>query len=732
MNNVLQINDWEIKKFLRVVLAIQLAMWGIIGFDVIGFQIPILRELIAFIYLTFIPGILILRVLRLHRLGSIETLLYAVGLSIATVMFTGLLANVLCPLLGISAPISITPLIITISVVVLTLCVLTYVRDKDFSNSSFVDIKEVLSPPALFLCLIPILVLLGTYLVNFHQNNLLLIVIIFLVSVVVVLIAFNKFIPKRFYPLAILAIAISLLWHKSLISTHLWGWDIQNEYYLANLVIEGSYWNSTIPHHANAMLSIVMYAPVFSIVASMDLTWVFKITYPLLFSLVPLGLYRVFQKQTNDRIAFFSCFFFVSLFTFYGEMLQLARQQIAELFLVLLVLLMVSKNMHKIKRSFLFIVFGLSLAVAHYGLSYIYMFSLICAWLILVLMGNPTVKELRDNLSNKLHRYEENRNSRNLISLSIKDRTIGSTFVLLFVAFALTWYMYVSSSSAFGAIVSIGEHVTGSIFTEFLNPEATEGLHIVAGEPLSPLHSVTKYLHLTAQLFIVIGVLKLLLGREKRKFEDEYAAFSLVNLVIILAAIGLPYFASSLNTTRLYQIALIFLAPFCVIGGITVFRAVSRAFRVTWTRRFMRNSMKVLSVFLAAFFLFNSGVIYEIANDSPTSISLNNTIDYPRFSEQEVLGAKWLYSVKGSNLMYADGFRRLLLGSFDWEQSRDLPADLSISGDSYLYLGTYNLRTNEILLINRTEAVKAKDYVSNTISIGKSKIYDNCGAQVYY
>ena len=72
-------NDWGIRKFLKVVLAIHLAFCGAIGLDIVGLQIPILRQLIGFIYLTFIPGVIILRILKLHKLGSIETLLYSVG-----------------------------------------------------------------------------------------------------------------------------------------------------------------------------------------------------------------------------------------------------------------------------------------------------------------------------------------------------------------------------------------------------------------------------------------------------------------------------------------------------------------------------------------------------------------------------------------------------------------------------------------------------------------------------
>ena len=174
LSNPLQMNDWEIGKFLKVVLAIHIAMCGAICLDVVGLQIPIIRPLIGFIYLTFVPGILILRIIRLHKISNIETLLYTVGLSLATLMFTGFFMNMTYPSFGISEPISLTPLIITISAVVLVLCILCYVRDKDFSDPSFIDIEEVLSPPVLFLCLIPFMAVLGTYLVNFHHSNILL------------------------------------------------------------------------------------------------------------------------------------------------------------------------------------------------------------------------------------------------------------------------------------------------------------------------------------------------------------------------------------------------------------------------------------------------------------------------------------------------------------------------------------------------------------------------------
>ena len=541
IENPIQMNDWGMKKFLHITLAIQLAMWGSVGLDSIGIQIPILRQLIAFIYLAFIPGIIILRILKLHKLGNIETLLYAVGLSIATLMFIGLFMNIVYPFFSISKPFSISPLIITVSAFALILCILCYIRDKDFSNPSFINIKDLLSPPTIFLCLIPFLSIFGTYLVNLYQNNIILIFMILLISVIVLFIGFDKFIPEKSYPLAVFVISLALLLHNSLISIYIWGWDIHFEYYLSNLVMANSVWDSTIPYSTNATLSIVMLVPIFSNILGMSLAWVFKIIYPLFFSLVPLGLYSVFQKQTNNKIAFLACFFFVSLFTFYNEMLSLARQQIAELFLVLLILLMIDKDLNRMNRSILLIIFGFSLAVSHYGLSYIYMAMISMVWLLISLSKNPAIKKLNTSLFSKFYRHKDEAFATNNVLLRIKDRSITSTFIKLFAVFTLTWYIYNSNSSSFIGIVKIGDQIVSNIYRDFLNPEAAQGLRMMMDEPkfgfLGQIHKVINYLN---QIFILVGVCVLLLKYRHMKFQTEFTAFSLINLAVLLAGISVP------------------------------------------------------------------------------------------------------------------------------------------------------------------------------------------------
>ena len=105
-------------------------------------------------------------------------------------------------------------------------------------------------------------------------------------------------------------------------------------------------------------MSVNILAPSYSLICGMTLTQVFKIIYPLLFAMVPLGLFEIFKKQINNKSAFLGAFLFMSISTFYYDMISLARQQTAELFLMLL-LLVVLNNMHRrMIKSILFLIFG--------------------------------------------------------------------------------------------------------------------------------------------------------------------------------------------------------------------------------------------------------------------------------------------------------------------------------------------------------------------------------------
>jgi len=722
ISNPLQMNDWEIKKFFTFVLSLQLALWGIIGLDAIGIYIPIMRPLIGFLYLTFIPGVIILRILRLHKIGIIETIVYAVGLSVALIMVIGASINTAYPVFGIIGPISILPLIITISAVTLILCILCYIRDKDFCDPSFISIKNVLSPPVLFSCLIPFVAVFGTYMVNFYDIHIAIILLIFFISIIVILTVFDLFVPSKIYPLVIIMIAISLLYQNSLLSMYIWGWDSQAELYLANLVKMNSIWDSSINYSINGMLSIVMLAPIYSIFSDMSLTWVFKIFYPILFSFVPFGLYRVFQRQSNNKIAFLSCIFFMSINTFYYELIMLSRQQIGELYLVLLLLLLIDKNMNKMNRSFLSIIFSLSLAVSHYGLSYIYMFIMLALWSILIIADSSLMQKNLKYLSPFIERKKPN-------NLIIEDRAISMSFIILFIVFTLTWYIHVSASSSFETIASIGKNIAKSLTTDFLNPDAAQGLKLVTAKSAPGIiHTINKFIIYLNQFFILIGAVVIFKKDIRAKLGHENLALVLISIGLCFAGLAVPFFASSINMSRLYQITTIYLAPICLIGGLSFLNMIIKIVRKSSKNQNKLISVRMLSIYFTAFFLYQSGVVWEVTEFSPNLISFNSTFDFPRFNDREVASAEWLTDKRDNELIFADGYRRLLLSSFDL-----FNLTTSYEKAPLIYLGTFNIMDKKIKL-HSFEDVTLKYFDVPLISIIKNRylVYSNGGSFVYY
>ena len=128
--NPFQMNAWDIKDLLIFIFIIQISLWIIVGLSYIGINIPIISEILTFLSLFFINGVLILRLLKIHDLGNVENLLYSVGLSLAATMFLGMLIDLIYPFIGILDPISKLPLMITFTLFTLFLCYICYSWNK--------------------------------------------------------------------------------------------------------------------------------------------------------------------------------------------------------------------------------------------------------------------------------------------------------------------------------------------------------------------------------------------------------------------------------------------------------------------------------------------------------------------------------------------------------------------------------------------------------------------------
>jgi len=658
-------NDWRISSFLLFSFSILALLWITFSLNSSGFKIPLLQQVAGCICLLFVPGIAILRSLRLHKLGSIETPLYAIGISISVVIFIGLLLNTIAPLVGINDPLSAFHLILVFSGIIVALCIASYKRDKDFAEPTQLPI-DTLSPRLLSLLLLPFLSIFGAYLVNYYAINWLILFMLIGIGIVVLVVTLRNQADGSTYALAVFVISLSLLLCNALISRYLWGWDIFAEANVVNHVVNGAVWNPAYNVNYtsgigqgvasyNSVLSTAIFAPILVQIGNISITSLFKIVYPVLYALVPVALYQLFRKQTSDIIAFLSSFFFVTALTFSVDMISLPRQEIAELFLVLILLLIFDKTFRASTRMILLLLFSGTLVVSHYGIADLFMVQLILVFILLFIAESGLLNNMRRKL------IGINRASGSMIggppaSDVRKNSVITAQFVLLFAVMTLTWYSYTAGGLELSTFLrSFGNTVTGVFVSE-------------QGIPTGPptlLISITNDLATCATVLIFLGVGAAFVQRKRLRFDSGYLAFALTSCGILLLDKFVPVVFAAWNYSRLQHLALIILAPFCIIGIVTLC-SVPRLITQTSGGSLApgRKTYAVASVFLVTSLLVNVGFVAALTQEpAQWAIPSLFQVQFSRFfvNSPDLAGAKWLGSATAGDPVYGDYFSALAL-----------------------------------------------------------------------
>jgi uncharacterized membrane protein len=643
-------------------------------------------------------------------------------------MFIGLFINILYPVVGIPRPISIFPLITTINIAILILCTIGYKKNVVAPPIPIYNhdnhIGKILSPPTLLIILIPLLGILGALVVRYYESSIFSMLQIAVIALTIALIGFGKFIPKRLYPLAVFMIGTALILNRTLTSPYLFGSDIHYEYYLHKLVEFNSYWNpDASSSNCNAMLITVILPAIYSILLKIDGIWVYKVAFSLIFSLVPVGLYEIFRRQIGDKDAFLSTFFFMSFFPFFTVMSWLPRQQIAELFLALFVLAMISKEMEPVKKSILLIIFITSLIVSHYGVTYIFLFYILLAFVFLLFR-------------------------------KVKNTALTTTFVTLNIVMALSWHIYVSGSTVFNSIIRIGDHIYTSIATEMfsssaIDPDIAKSFGAGISE-LAPWHAMGHYWQITTTVLIVVGLIYAILKHREMKFDREYFLFSLISMVLIFMCIVLPYFASSLNMNRIYPLTLLFLSPFCIIGAEAILKIVSSLFNVAFLGSHKMKYL-ILMMILIPYFLFNTGFIFEVT-EHPENFQLNmnhmesehiGDSSYFNWSyfisspipEQNIVSCKWVSCKINDNPIYTDIYTRHEHVAYGMcPPGRLYQLTPTTPKDRYICLGCQNVWMGTVVAPNpeKVHSVITCDLTEISPPLAeRNKIYTNSGSEIY-
>jgi uncharacterized membrane protein len=624
----------KLPLFVEIILVLQVALYISVFFN-----IPVARQVVGFLYLTFIPGFVILRLFREDKLGLTETVLFSVGLSVAFMLLAGLVVNEVGLFVGVKQPLEPTILVLVLSAFVLLATLVNYFRGSHDLPPIGLTKDNVWK--ILVLCLLPVLSIVGAYVANVTGNTSVLLLALASVLAVFLVAAYSKRLNiEKLYLIIILLIAITLLFQFTLISNYVQGFDIKNENYIATLTQSSGYWNSSASFSSDvygrfySMLSITVLPTVYANILNMDPTWVFKIIYPLIFALVPLALYFLWRNKLGTTVAFISAFLFMSQLTFYTEIPALARQMIGEVFFVLLFLLLFSKNIRTQNVKILFVIFGFCLIVSHYSMAFIFAFFIALMWLIGYLAKKPF-------------------------------RHLSLSMVVLFIVLMFSYYAITSSSAN---ITSIAQNLN-PIFNglnSFLDPGSRgstvlEGLGLASAPTL--LNSVSRTIQYVIEFFIVIGFIVLFLQRKKKDFDFEYFVPCSIAMLILAMCIVLPDFANSLNMTRFFHVSLFFIAPLFAIGCVELFRFATNLFGFAAKRKTQIYSFVFILLILGSYFLFQTSFVYQATGSESWSLPLSRyrlgSALYTEFeyaTEPQAISAEWLAHNTDSSklLVYAD------------------------------------------------------------------------------
>ena len=716
-------NGLEIKKCIWILIAL------IFLTDLaILLNISFLRQILGFLFLTLLPGLLIIQILKLNKIGNTEKVLLSVGLSISFLMFFGLLLNNSSLALGYETPLSTVPLLICFNLAAIALILVAYRVNKNaiFSLPNFYlspSEKAFLIVPVIF----PALSIFGMHLMNTTDNNTILIFLLFLIPTYVIFVCFfNHKFPKKLYPVVIFLISISLVLMFALRSNHIVGVDRHTEYYFFQTTLNNLHWSIFGHSTLDACLSISILPTIYQSILNTNQEYLCKILVPLIMSISPLIIYALSKKYVGESYAFLAAFFFISQHTFVSN--PGGRTKVAILFFALAMMVLFSDKIDPLKKRILFIVFMASCMVSHYSTTYIFFF---------IMLGTFVGIEI----------------------LSMKytfKKVVSLTLVILFFSMIFFWYSQVTEAAFNAGVGFIGN--TFKNLHEFFILESRGGGEALLGKDIMQKgipHMIEFVFTWLTFAFIGIGVITLLVKRKemlfsernfkkpdflKNKFEVAYFIIALACSGLLVVMIALPFIAVGYSMDRLYAIAITILSVFFVIGGIMIAnvslkkKPLLKKQKQGGKENTQVRAYLIILLVLIPYFLSVTGVTYQMFGYL-RPITLNSEgeqYDMLYVHDQESYGAKWLgYYADEKAKMYADfhGSRRLLSQGKIWSPQYHFPwlsDPEAVNG--YIYLGYSNILNGE-LLGRHNKVYNMTDY--QDVFLKANKIYSNGGSEVW-
>lgn len=668
-----------------------------------GTPLDALRPVVAFVYLLIVPGLLLVRLLRVYQEDPLAQLVTAVGLSLIYDMVLGLLLS------GIPSAVIERPLdaeVFLPTSLLITGVLSLAVRSEQSLLAPFVKFAR---PSSLAWALLPLAAVFVALHVRGGGATLWMVVLLAVIAATPLLLLVRRPTAAE-CAVALFSICLALAFHKYFVSPELPGWDGRREAFFASQVLDAGRWSPQSSHIYQAMLSITVLPTVASEAVGVHLATTFKIFFSVVLALIPVTLFLALKNWFSVHWALLAAFLYLGHYVFSVVMLNVARQTVATFLLVLLILTITKVEGRAVHVRALQLALALGVIFSHYS----------TAPFMLIAFGTILLLTLLVRHRVPLDQYQ--------------TEALPSLGTLLAVSiFAYVWFSWASGDRVFTAFVVNGQRIAMGIANDLLfNHQA---ITVSAGLiPPGVSYKMLLFANWAIVLTSLTGFAICLYGVVRRdRLRTNLAIMGSAGILLGGFFFLLPQTTESLTISRVFFMILLWLLPLLIYG----LKWAIQTSRVTMILP-GRIPAVLAAVGLLVYTALGTGMVTHLAGDPDFSYALDRDQVLTFYDEA---AARFVSSYRATELkIYGDEIGRAVFIIVDPSKAAVLsnPRLPSTSVDGfYLYFRKVNLEGQwpkpaaaffHSADIDETEMLPFLTSLSERMSLA----YNSGGAELYF
>jgi hypothetical protein len=319
--------------------------------------------------LLVVPGIILLRALRVPGEVVSSFPVYVPCASIVVLFACGLAADIVGPLVGVTAPLRPWPLIICLELICLGLLAASIQAPADVALR-----WRMFSRPGRLAwpLIVPLIAAAGALRLNSgHSGEVALAAVVAFVTLLVTAAVFSARLDEALLEVILYAAALALGWSDSLRGDGVYGFDIATEYQRLQQTILTGVWHPAHPNDAyGALLSVTVMPAQLHALSGLSGLLVLKVVYPMIYAFLPVAIFDLGRRIVSRGWAFVAAAFTIGQYAF-TEIIAIARQEIALVFFVALIMAMLDTRIRRRWQWALVALLGLAMASSHYSTTYV-------------------------------------------------------------------------------------------------------------------------------------------------------------------------------------------------------------------------------------------------------------------------------------------------------------------------------------------------------------------------